>query len=91
MATQRSPLAKRHSWRSLSEVEPSIDVVDYLGCTITLRNEVTARGSVRWSYTVVAPAIGTAWSCDEWPDASDPRHLLELAKCEIDFALEVDY
>jgi hypothetical protein len=95
LVTQRSQLAKRHSWRNLNEVEPSIDIIDYLGCTITLRSKVTASGSVRRSYTVIAPAIGTTWACndvdDDVSETSDPRYLLEMAKCEIDFALEVDF
>jgi hypothetical protein len=95
LGTQRSQLARRHSWRHLNEAEPSIDIIDYLGCTITLRSEVTAGGSVRRSYTVIAPAIGTTWAGDGIDDdvseTSDPRYLLEMAKCEIDFAMEVDF
>ena len=95
MGRQRGHLAQRRSWRIPSEAEPFIDIIDYLGCTITLRSEVTASGNIRRSYAVVAPAIGTTWACDDVNDdvseTSDPRYLLERAKCEIDFALEVDF
>jgi len=44
---------------------------------------------------VIAPALGTTWACndvdDDVSETSDPRYLLEMAKCEIDFALEVDF
>ena len=72
-----------------------IEVVKYQGCTITVRGEVAADGTIRGSYEVVATAHGTTWtfggSSDDLPETSDPGYLLEVARCEIDFALEVSF
>jgi hypothetical protein len=72
-----------------------IEKVEYQGCTITIRRAMTANRTIRGSYEVVATASGTTWifggSSDDLPETSDPQYLLEVAKCEIDFAMEVDF
>ena len=76
-------------------VQKIIEKVEYQGCAITICSEVTANGTIRGSYEVVSTANGTTWifggSTDDLPETSDPGYLLEVAKCEIDFALEVEF
>ena len=94
VTTPRSPLAERTLSRSRRHVQAVFETVSYLGCTIIVRSEVTANGIIAGSYEVTA-ADGKSWvfvgGSDDLPERSDPQYLLEVAKCEIDFALEVEF
>jgi hypothetical protein len=52
-------------------------------------------GSIRGSYQVTVRGSGSKWAfegnSDDLPKTTDPRFLLEVAKCEIDFVREVAF
>ena len=60
MAATRSYRLKP-SPESQRRVRAVIETVNYHGCTITLRSEVTANGSIRGCYEVVANTNGATW------------------------------
>ena len=83
------------------------DIVKYHGCLIIVHNGVTMEGKVLGSYEIFADspetiaafakrAITQLHTIVETCDVVDPRlpdrdYLVEMAKCEIDFILEVAF
>lgn len=76
---------------------PSVRVVQYLGCLIMVQGDVVPGGGLRGRYEIVPASniaarafghLGIARIVSETIDAADIQSICEWAKCAVDFLLE---